>query len=358
MEIDDVKMYYDNIDSFGDEVMPIEFQEKYTDLAMETYRLALEKCAYLKPHMDNVKKNSKLFFGVDLSIESNEVLYKKGLCRYVYIEGNKLDRLLQKQKMQMVDGAVIGDFWKSYVYDSIGRFLVFCPNLYGIVSLAGNENSVEIKNNHSKVLLAFHFNNFIFHESRSSFVWLENNAPSLLIELCKKYDFDKNVDINNLVIENAIELLNDFSNRNREKLAYDGLFVRRDFDGILHIHEGLICYLCENLEELEFHKNALFICYYSDVLTSIRGDSPFYLQDFSLSERMKIAAYVSYYCHKSGIMTNHNEFRVELVENDDFLSFIRSHNYFDFVGFPDIIESLITEELEWRGLSLLNDGEI
>ncbi|MCQ2217587.1 MAG: hypothetical protein MJZ33_03760 [Paludibacteraceae bacterium] len=357
MDFNDIKKYYDSIDIFGDEVMPVEFQEKYTDFAMEAYRLAMEKNAYKKPSIDEVKRNSKVFFQVDILTESNQFLYKNGLCRYVFEKEDGFERSLQKRKMKFVGNAIVGDFWNSYVYDSIGRFLVFQPSLFGFVSLSENDNSVDIKLNHSKVLTSLHFSKFIFQQSRSSFVWLVNNTPHFLIRLCKKYDFDKNIEINKLVVEDSIGLLNDFSNSNREKIAYDSLFVRRDSDGKLHIHDSLIRDLCYYMGKSDVSKNTLFICYYSDVLSSIRGRSPYYLEDFSLPERMQIAAYVGYYYHRSGAMTTHNVFRKELFENDDFVRFIESHDYFGLDGFQDLIESLVEEEEEARNLSLLRSSE-
>lgn len=368
MTAQDVYEFYQNLDIAGISQNEVDFQVKYTDLGMEFYGEALLRRGYRKPTANEKESRFKEIFGCELD-SANKYMYPKMLGRYVYDRNDTEGRAAQAEFMQSGKET----FFDSYIFDDRVGFVVKNPSLYGLVYVEGSVvdldegslvklgDSVACNLNHSEISMALFRNNFIFHNSQAALNWLCSNDELFLKDLCRIYGYDTVAVINDLVIKDAVESWHNYSDANRQMVCFENLFVRHDGLRNLQIHSGLLDYAKTYNSTNSDREILLFDEVFSDfkinVLTSLRDSVPAFLSDFSLPERMQIAAYVGYYYHRSGAMTTHNVFRKELFENDDFVRFIESHDYFGLDGFQDLIESLVEEEEEARNLSLLRSSE-
>ena len=92
----------------------------------------------------------------------------------------------------------------------------------------------------------------------------------------------------------------------------------------------------------------VFTDYKENIVQSLRGKVPPYLEEFTKEERMKIAAYIGYYYDRAVGITTYEPFREELVDNEEFVSYIKENGYFGLEGFPETMERLVNEAIDWR----------
>ncbi|MBO4804898.1 MAG: hypothetical protein J5554_02520 [Paludibacteraceae bacterium] len=350
MTVQDVRDYYENLDLAGIAYSDLDFKIKYADFAMEFFEEALPQRGYKKPTASVVRNRFRELFGVELDAP-NEELYVRGLGRYV---SDKNDVDGRNKQAVFMDPNGKTSFFESILYDEKGGFFVRNPDLYGLVLVNGSSaDSVDYRFAHPDVTYALFRNNYVFHNSRSALVWMLVNDKSFLMDLCRLYDYDIVPEINDLVIADALDMWTDYSNGNREIMAYDNLFCRHSGDGELKIHEGLLAYLCDSLKmDFDLSWYNLFNCYRVDVLFSLRGSLPEHLSKFSLEERMKVAAYLGYYSRK-GLSDAFPLFSSELNDNPAFVDYLVSNDYFGLVGFQEMIADMCVEAAEAKALQQL-----
>lgn len=362
MTVDDVLYYYDSLDIAGIQVMPTDFQEKYTDIAMGLYAESIKRRGYKIPSEEVFKQRLYEVFKVDL--DSN--VATDWFCKYVFDKADVKGRAAQRELMELKDHQYFGPFWESIVCDCWNRMVFDSPDIYGIVYVEGREiyaddesvakkgDSVCYDLNDKAIVASLHQNNYIFHNSKSSLVWLVLNNPNYLIHLFHKYGYDTVPEINKLVIADAEETWYNFMNRNRMGVAYRDLFARHNSKGELQIREGFLKYIkdyymeCDDNEMLRF--NEIFSEYKNGLVQSLRDEIPDYLSGYTEEERMKLAAYVGYYYNNAIIIDSYELFREELVGNSYFRDYIRLNDYFGLDGFSELIDKLMAESMEYANI--------
>lgn len=368
MKAEDIQWCYDNWLGDGEmNCQPVELQEKIVDVSMKIYGECLPRKGYKKPSDEIIKKRSLEIFGVDLSDEANDSLYPLNLARYVYPESKKRER--EKQR-EVIDLKLYGEvfhhlFWESLVFDKKSGIIVNYPDARDIVNIEGSlvkENkdgeieevvklgdTISYNLSDSQLSDLLHINRYIFYNSKASFVWLMQNRKSFLTDLCKIYGYDTVPDINDMVIDEACHPTKIYKYD-----VYKDVFVHQNVDGTIKIHEGLLNYMGDYLrkcDETEYvYVQSMFNTYKDKMVWSLRGNVPDELQHFSLTDRMKIAAYVGYYYNKAIKIETDEPFRRELANNEDFVTYIKDNNFFNLEGFEELIDKLIDDNNTWHEL--------
>ena len=334
-------------------------QEKYLGMAFQLMYKELNCHGYKRPDDELAYRRMKEIFGSDFETTSNRDLYKLRLYRFVSDTTDEKGRKEQREAMGMRDGQY-SPFWRYYVFDP--RYNIIAKNLdmRDLSGLSGYEFDDDynvtkvgvVTSNFKNNLQLLYQNNYVFYGSKSAFTWLRQHNSDFLTDLCRLYGYDTVPEINRLVIADVEENWYDYSDKNRFIVAYRDFFARHDGLGRLCIHEGILQYLCSYLndcQESDFVRfDMVFTDYKENIVQSLRGKVPPFLEEFTKEERMKIAAYIGYYYDRAVGITTYEPFREELVDNEEFVSYIKENGYFGLEGFPETMERLTNEAIEWR----------
>lgn len=347
----DIVDYYANYDETADDVMYIDFDDKYSDYAIRTYSESLKKMGYEKPGLDVIQLRSKDFFGYNIECDSNDILYKVCLARYIDDSNAHEERIAQKKFMNMVNDTLLGGFWRSFIYVREGGFLVKKPTINGIVAVENCEvdpingkymkigNKVSFIWNAPQIKETYHLSNYVFFNNIGSFRWLLSNKSEFLKDLCLVYHYDSNSEINKLVIDDVLEKIGNGDNVDLIRAAYKDVFVGHDGNGKLYIHKGLLSYLVDYKIESSWLVDNLRNVFKDDVYGSFDGSSEL-LVEYTEEERMKIAAYVIYYFDRYNEYANSDMFVKTMMDNNVFLEFLSDNEYFGLEGFSFLVEKL------------------
>lgn len=355
----DVVDYYSNSEEPGDDVMSVDFNDKYSDYAIQIYREALKKMGYESPTLDVVKMRTRKILGYDVECDSNAVLYKVRLARYVGDKSSKEERMRQNDIMKMLDDTTLGNFWNSLIYVREGGFLLKKPTMNGLVTVENCEvdavsgNYVKIGDkvsfiwNAPKIEESYHLSNYVFYNDDVSLYWLLNNQSDLLKDLCLIYHYDTVPEINKLVVDEVLEKMEGGDNVDLIRDAYEDVFSCHDGNGKLYIHEGLLSFLAYYKVESLWLVDNLFSTIKYDIYDSFDDASGLFVE-YTIEERMKVAAYVIFYFNKYRELTISDQIVKEMVDNENFLRFLRDNEYFGLEGFSLMIENLKLECLKNR----------
>ena len=345
MTVDDVYEYYRDLALQGLAYSSLPFKMKYTDFAMEIFEEALRRRIYKKPTEAEVREGFLNFFGVDINAP-NEELYSYGLGKYVSDKDDAEGRERQRKFMDLSGETY---FFESIIYDEKGGFVIWNPELYGVVDVVGtyidpaNGNSLVKKGDsiaynitHYEITRLMYRSELIIHNDESVIDWLLLYDESFLVNLCLKYDFDRVDEVNRLVLIQKSDFWSKSSyyEGNEEKIGYENLFFRHLPNGRLKIRDGLLAYYCEHWYDSSDGFNA----YCTSIVSSLRGKTPVYLSEYSLEERMKIATYIAYYREIFISSNPFTSFYSELKENPSFVQFIETNGYFGLEGLKEIVD--------------------
>lgn len=127
------------------------------------------------------------------------------------------------------------------------------------------ENLSQIRERNLKIILSR--NKFLFNNNRADLIWLLNNDKNFLIELVVKFGFDKEKQINKLVLE---ELYKNYENQTPTQIEKLGnLFFFKNCNNTFSISYGLLEYVRENTNE----KDNRFIYALDDYSYSLYGEN-------------------------------------------------------------------------------------
>ena len=339
----EIRQYYANwcdVGLDGIAVMPIEQQEKYTDVAIELLRDALSKAGYKPVTSQKAAAAIRKYFNVDIT-EKNCLLHRYGIHRYVCKSEAIEDRNAQKKLMNPeVDG--FDGFWDLQIFVPNYNYIVYHPTIDQAVQIDGfniedcDLNNIKIGKLSYRLDKSILYQNlFIFYDSKAAFVWLKANNPSFLTCLFVDYGFDKSDEINKMMLD-QIDIKNGFPPSGN---GYKNVFASRSKSGKLLIHQGLLQYMAT-------HANVrnLYFCMLDDYLSSLfEIESIPNFEGFNREERYEIGAYVGYYYGLMyekciGTPCDCNSFGASLYYDKGFMAFIKRNNYFGLKGFKKIIE--------------------
>ena len=195
-----------------------------------------------------------------------------------------------------------------------------------------------------------HLNKYIFNDSRSSLTWLINNYNNFAHLLVKRYGYDKDPRINQIVLEDINKEY--LSVQSTENKVLENLFAAKDYYNKLQIREGLMKYIVENttVEHSELLDRLINYAGY------IKDQSP-KESEFTPAERYKIMAYAGYYEQLTRNKNNiddpnspdwvppgwhYDSFLKRTIDiNSEFLKEIKKNDYYGLSGLEDMIESLL-----------------
>ena len=345
----EIRQYYANwcdVGLDGIAVMPIEQQEKYTDVAIELLRDALSKAGYKPVTSQKAAAAIRKYFNVDIT-EKNCLLHRYGIHRYVCKSEAIEDRNAQKKLMNpKVDGS--DGFWDLQIFVPNYNYIVYHPTIDQAVQIDGfNIENCDLKNikvgklsyRLDKSLL--YQNLFIFYDSKAAFVWLKTNNPSFLTCLFVDYGYDKSDEINKMMLD-QIDIKKGFPPSGN---GYKNVFASRGKSGKLLIHRGLLQYMATHANE-----SNLYFCMLDDYLSSLLEiESIPNFEGFNREERYEIGAYVGYYY---GLMydkcranpCNTGAFDHFVFYNKDFVAYIKQNKYMGLKGFEKIIQKALERE--------------
>ncbi|MCQ2217586.1 MAG: hypothetical protein MJZ33_03755 [Paludibacteraceae bacterium] len=353
----DVIDYYANSEEPGDDVMSVDFNDRYSDYAIQIYREALKKMGYESPTLDVIQMRTKEILGCDVECDSNAALYKVRLARYVGDKSSKEERMRQNEIMKMLDDTTLGNFWNSLIYVREGGFLLKKPTMNGLVTVENCEvdavsgNYLKIGDkvsfiwNAPKIEEAYHLSNYVFYNDDVSLYWLLDNQSDLLKNLCLIYHYDTVPEINKLVVDEVLAKMEGGDSIDLVRDAYKDVFFCHDGNGKLYIHEGLLNFLAYYKVESLWLVDNLFSTIKYDIYDSFDDASGLFVE-YTIEERMKVAAYVIFYFNKYRELTISDQIVKEMVNNESFLRFLRDNECFGLEGFSLMIENLKLEYLK------------
>jgi len=286
---------------------PQKAQVEYTDIAVELIDEAIRRKGYKPVDNERAREAILKYFGVDVN-QSNDIQLTRGFRTYIFKNGSATERAKQEKSM---GGDSFGEqeyFWNRLVYVPNYNYIITSPTIDSAVKIEGLPDDA-IGKNHRKVIkrgkLYFNFNdsiffnenNFIFYDSKDALEWLKKNEAAFLIDLLREYGYDKNEEINKLVMAN---MLKEYTDVNAPWILDNTLASKRKAKHAkVEIRKGLLKSILklpateENMEWIRLFND------YIDYLLNIEEQKlPMWMTEFTKEERYKVAAYLCYYLYK------------------------------------------------------------
>ena len=334
---------------------PQKGQVEYTDIAVELIDEAIRRKGYKPVDNERAREAILKYFGVDVS-QSNDIQLTRGFRTYIFKNGNATERAKQEKEM---GGDSFGEqeyFWNRLVYVPNYNYIITSPTINSAVKIEGLPDDA-IDKNHRKVIkrgkLYFNFNdsiffnenNFIFYDSKDALEWLKKNEAAFLIDLLREYGYDKNEEINKLVMANMLKEYTDVD----DPWILDNTLAskRKAKHAKVEIRKGLLKSILklpateENMEWIRLFND------YIDYLLNIEEQKlPMWMTEFTKKERYKVAAYLCYYLYEFSKKYDREDTSLlghELYYNDSFRSYIDSQHFFYFPGFEALCDKVYEE---------------
>ena len=346
-----IREYYTELDAVGMDgiaVMSNNKQVEYTDIAIELINEALRRKGFKSVDNKTARNAIKKYFGLDITA-SNVVLYRNGIYRYIFKNGDTNERIWQKKVMAANAYMTPAYFWDKFIYVPDYNYMIGYPTIYGAVEIQGVGNIFEEEGDtrliktgklHYQLFYesVFYKNEFIFHDSKKALAWLKKNDMGFLIDLFDKYGYDKSDVINKIKLDNILPKDGSLPDID----SYKGLFATKNKAGRLVIHQGLLQYMTKHVNENNLYYSMLDD--YMNYVLHVKATPEF--EGFTKKERYEIGAYVGYYY---GLMQDictifpgeRITFGEVLYSDHDFVSFIKQHKYFHLKNFAQIIQKQI-----------------
>ena len=346
-----IRQFYDDAADVGMDgvaAMSNAKQVEYTDIAIELTNEALRRMGYKPVDNETARNAIKKYFGLDITA-SNRLLYRSGIRRYIFKNGDVNERDNQKKAMAADSYEDPTCFWDKLIYVPNYNYIVCLPTIYGVVRIKGlpdiYQEAFDQKTlNKGKLYYdlydtsVFYENEFIFHDSKKALAWLKKNYTGFLINLFDKYGYDKSDVINKIKLDNILPKDGSLPDID----SYKGLFATKNKAGRLVIHQGLLQYMTKHVNENNLYYSMLDD--YMDYVLHVKATPEF--EGFTKKERYEIGAYVGYYY---GLMQDictifpgeRITFGEVLYGDHDFVSFIKQHKYFHLKNFAQIIQKQI-----------------
>ena len=334
---------------------PQKAQVEYTDIAVELIDEAIRRKGYKPVDNERAREAILKYFGVDVN-QSNDIQLTRGFRTYIFKNGSATERAKQEKSM---GGDSFGEqeyFWNRLVYVPNYNYIITSPTIDSAVKIEGL-SEYAIDENHRKTIkrgkLYFNFNdsiffnenNFIFYDSKDALEWLKKNEAAFLIDLLREYGYDKNEEINKLVMANMLKEYTDVD----DPWILDNTLAskRKAKHAKVEIRKGLLKSILklpateENMEWIRLFND------YIDYLLNIEEQKlPMWMTEFTKKERYKVAAYLCYYLYEFSKKYDREDTSLlghELYYNDSFRSYIDSQHFFYFPGFEALCDKVYEE---------------
>ena len=324
---------------------PQKAQVEYTDIAVELIDEAIRRKGYKPVDNERAREAILKYFGVDVN-QSNDIQLTRGFRTYIFKNGNATERAKQEKAMGGVSFDEQEYFWNRLVYVPNYNYIITSPTIDSAVKIEGL-SEYAIDENHRKKIkrgkLYFNFNdsiffnenNFIFYDSKDALEWLKKNEAAFLIDLLREYGYDKNEEINKLVMANMLKEYTPVG----EPWMLDNTVAckKKTKHPKVEIREGLLkSILKQPATEENKEWEILFNDYIDYLLNEEEQKLPMWMTEFTKKERYKIAAYLCYYLYKISKKNGFTDTSLlghALYYNNAFYKYIVDQHYFNLPGF-------------------------
>ena len=216
----------------------------------------------------------------------------------------------------------------------------------------GSDKLYKAKVRHGKLVLNliddnyFYENEFIFHDSKIAFQWLKKHDAEFLTNLLYNYGYDKNEDINRLVMN---EMLSKYKEE-KQVYMFENTFAckKNTKHSSVEIREGLLkTILNQPVNNAHYFVwGNLLQAYLSQFVLMNEGEQPEWVSAFTKQERFQIVAYISYYLYQLGAKSGQDWTSVlghELYYEGAFRSYLEKNNYLNLPNYRKLCERVYQE---------------
>lgn len=353
-----IRAYYEELSDVGMdgiEVMPCKSQVEYTDIAIELIYEALKRTGFRTVDNETARKAILKYYGVDIS-QNNTTLAEQGFLTYIFKNGNPTERKRQNIAMNSAFYEKPSYFWNKIIYVPNYNYIFPHPTINEVVDIKGLpdifEEDYDVRLFKTGKLYydlsrkePYYENEFIFHDSKKAFAWLKKNEWGFLTNLLQKYGYDKNEEINRLLLE---WMVMEYATVAKSHILDETFAIKKKTKWPhVEIREGLLKSVLKLPVKVENIKiSSLMNTYIKYMLHEDEEDIPDWATEFNKEERYKVAAYLCYYqyrfCKKFGV--EETELLGQALYNDTaFRDYIADENYFNLQGFQELCNKVYEE---------------
>ena len=343
-----IRAYYLNLTEISDGgilSMSHKAQVEYTDIAVELIDEAIRRKGYKPVDNETARKAIMKYFGVDVT-QSNDIQVTRDFRTYIFKNGNTVERAKQEKAMDGRRFVKQDYFWNRLIYVPNYNYIVTYPTINMAVNIKGLPDETVDESNrktikHGKLYfnfndsIFFNENNFIFHDSKAAFSWLKKNDTEFLIYLLRDYGYDKNEEINKLVMA---DMLRGYTSVDKPWILDNTVACKKKTKHPkVEIREGLLkSILKQPVTEENKEWKILFNDYIDYLLNEEEQKLPMWMTEFTKKERYKVAAYLCYYLYKISKKNGFTDTSLlghALYYNNAFYKYIVDQHYFNLPGF-------------------------
>ena len=353
-----IRAYYEELSDVGMdgiEVMPCKSQVEYTDIAIELIYEALKKMGFRTVDNETARKAILKYYGVDIS-QNNTTLAEQGFLTYIFKNGNPTERKRQNIAMNSAFYEKPSYFWNKIIYVPNYNYIFPHPTINEVVDIKGLPDIFEEDYDVSLFKTgklyydlsrkeSYYENEFIFHDNKKAFAWLKNHEWGFLTNLLQKYGYDKNEEINRLLLN---WMIMEYATVAKSHILNETFAIKKKTKWPhVEIREGLLKSILKLPAKTENIKiSSLMNTYIKYMMNEDGEDIPDWATEFNREERYKVAAYLCYYqyrfCKKFGV--EETELLGQALYNDTaFRDYIADENYFNLQGFQELCNKVYDE---------------
>ena len=343
-----IRAYYEELSDVGMdgiEVMSRKDQVEYTDIAIELIHEALKKRGYQPVDDETARKAILKYYGVDIA-QNNSILAQQSFLSFIFKDGDPAERKRQELSMNQNCCSKASYFWNKTIYVPNYNYIFPHPTIHEVVDIKGLpdifEEDYDVRLFKTGKLYydlsrkePYYENEFIFHDSKKAFAWLKKNEWGFLTNLLQKYGYDKNEEINRLLLE---WMVMEYATVAKSHILDETFAIKKKTKWPhVEIREGLLKSVLKLPVKVENIKiSSLMNTYIKYMLHEDEEDTPDWAKEFNKEERYKVAAYLCYYqyrfCKKFGV--EETDLLGEVLYNDTaFRDYIADKNYFNLEGY-------------------------
>ena len=350
--------------------LPNKAQVEYTDVAVELLNAALRKRGFCPVDDESARKAILKYFNIDVT-QSNSALSKLQFRKFILKDDNHAERMQQVKSMRCDFFEQPNYFWKCLIYIPKYNYLMSVPpviedavRIEGVTD-EGSDKLYKAKVRHGKLVLNlvddnyFYENEFIFHDSKIAFQWLKKHDAEFLTNLLYNYGYDKNEDINRLVMN---EMLSKYKEE-KQVYIFENTFAckKNTKHSSVEIREGLLKTILNRPVNNAhyFVWGNLLQAYLSQFVLMNEDKQPEWVSAFTKQERFQIVAYISYYLYQLGAKSGQDWTSVlghELYYEGAFRSYLEKNNYLNLPDYRKLCERVYHEyDIEAEASSEIGD---
>lgn len=244
------------------------------------------------------------------------------------------------------------EYWTDYAYETEGDIitegsfllsptyrLFFRPTFNGyLVDEIGTSKQYKTCFEENE----YHYNNFIFNDSKASLTWLVHNDIKFLEILVREFGYDKNSMINNAILNKVYKEY--YSTQPYDTKNLYNLFVRRQSNGELDIRTGLLKSIIDNTTS---DKKDIYEMAQNDILTLVLESVEPHTK-LTIAEKAKLLAYFAcievelYDRYPKLSSSSYRTLVYGIVRNseEDYPKIWEENNYYNITDFRSILDKL------------------